>query len=93
MKSKSSPKFLVGDYVTINRVFTPAHGGGYDYSHGEIIAKIIRVDGATSLGYSYELKSIKDIFLGGVMYWENELKRYDDKVDCEEEMWKTWGDH
>jgi len=92
MKLKYKAKYSVGDFVTIDRIFTVERHGSYDYSEGTIITKIVRVD-ATSIGYCYELKSIDNIYLGGVMYWERDITGIvATQTDLEENMWMSWGD-
>ena len=58
-----------------------------------INVKVCRID-TTSTGYSYLLESKDDIFLGGVMYWEEDISaKLLSKFEEEELMWKIWGDH
>mgnify|MGYP003976922039 CR=1 FL=1 len=86
------PKFKKGDMVTIARVFTPvvaADGTNYDYSHGRIIVEVIE-SRKSSMGYCYQL-SHPTIFLGGVMYWEDEICSIEDP--SEDAFWRMWGDH
>jgi len=92
MKLNYNPKYRIGDIVTIERVFTVKNHGSYDYSHGEIEVQILKIS-PTSLGYCYELKSYDNIDLGGVLYWENEIKKLIvTGNELEERMWKVWGD-
>ncbi len=87
-------KYKVGDYVVLDKIFTPKltqEGSNYDYSRGEIIVKVVEVHHAVSMGYNYKLESLDDTDLGGVLYWESDIVRKSD-VDHEHEFWKAWGD-
>ena len=50
--SSDKPKYKVGDYVVLDKVFTPvltASGKNYDTSIGEIMVKVVRVQKSVSL--------------------------------------------
>ena len=87
-------KYKVGDYVIINKIFTPTlteAGSNYDTSKGSIVVKIVEVQQTVSMGYCYKLESLEGIDLGGVLYWEDDIVSKSD-VDHEHEFWKAWGD-
>ena len=89
----TTSKYSIGDLVCLNKIFTPEDGGKMFKPKKDIYAKVVRVDKSVSLGYCYELKALCNTYLGGVMYWENDIARLITTAsEAEEEMWKTWGD-
>lgn len=93
IKLDSNPKYAIGDTVILESVFDPSGLGSMRKLDKPIQVKVAKVL-ATSTGYSYQLKSEQDIYLGGVMYWEEDIsRRLLSKTEMEENMWKTWGDH
>tara|TARA_B100001248_G_C27350468_1_gene441081 strand:- start:457 stop:750 length:294 start_codon:yes stop_codon:yes gene_type:complete len=96
MMSLNKPKYNTGDYVILDKVFTPIptnDGSNYDKSHGEISVVVVKVQTTVSLGYCYQLESPEGIDLGGVMYWESDiLRKALSPEELEIEYWKTWGD-
>ncbi|OUU31155.1 MAG: hypothetical protein CBB97_00500 [Candidatus Endolissoclinum sp. TMED37] len=86
-------KFNVGELVVLRRIFTPdmsTNGTNYTTENCPIIVEVVRVQNTSSLGNCYELKCPKNTYLGGVMYWENDIQKL--VSDDEEEFWKMWGD-
>ena len=86
-------KYKVGEHVVIDKVFIPTRtkdGSNYDSSRGKIIVEVIRVDKTVSMGYCYQLKSPDNIDLGGIMYWEEDIRKV--LTDAEDNLWKAWGD-
>ena len=93
IKLKNKPKYQVGDTVVLESVFDPSGLGTMKKLEQPINVKVCRID-ATSTGYSYLLKAESEVYLGGVMYWEEDIARKTlSKTEEEELMWKTWGDH
>lgn len=87
------PKYTVGDYVIIDRIFTkvPTQAGtNYSYENCPLVVEVVDVQKTISLGYCYELKCHKGTDLGGVLYWETDIRK--PAYDPEEELWKMWGD-
>jgi len=86
-------KYSVGDVVYLDKVFTPENGGRMYKPDKTIYAKVIRVDKSVSMGFCYQLKAICKTYLGGIMYWENDITGLSATAfKIEEEMWRTWGD-
>ena len=87
------PKYTVGDYVIINRIFTKVpvpDGTNYSCENCPLVVKVVSVQKTVSLGYCYELECRKGTDLGGVLYWESDIRK--PAYDPEEELWKMWGD-
>jgi len=86
-------KYNLGDIVFLEKIFTPEDGGKMYSPPSEVIAKITRVEKTMSLGFCYQLEPLCKTYLGGVMYWEDDIAGLvTTAFDAEEEMWKTWGD-
>jgi len=94
--SSNKPKYNIGDYVILEKIFTPTYtndGTNYDKSRGEIIVTVSNVQNTVSMGYCYQLESPAGIDLGGVLYWESDiLGKALSPDELETEFWKTWGD-
>jgi hypothetical protein len=85
-------KFRVGDRVLLGKIFSPtitAEGTNYDTSRGYVVVIVTAVQNSASLGYCYKLESPEGLDLGGVLYWESDLLSIH---ECEDELWKAWGD-
>ena len=86
-------KYNVGDVVYLNKIFTSDDGGRMFKPEKTIYAQVIRVQETVSMGFCYHLKALCSTYLGGIMYWEDDIAgRSSTGYDAEEQMWRTWGD-
>ena len=94
--SSNKPKYSIGDYVILDKIFTPtpaSDGSNYDKSRGQITVVVSKIQTTVSFGYCYQLESPEGIDLGGVMYWESDIVgKALSPEELEIEYWKTWGD-